>query len=133
MIPAQNWTSADECDDDENMYRVVSRGRLSHNDLSRLIKRMPLEDQRNPYMDITWVHRRAWSWALPTFGGRDGNSGETGGKIEIVPHLFYIGGVDSVLGSMEMSCRMGRNVARLLLATRPGGLNELDDVSHSEL
>ncbi|KAF1969769.1 hypothetical protein BU23DRAFT_601372 [Bimuria novae-zelandiae CBS 107.79] len=111
----------DQCDDDDKMYRVVSRRLLSEIGLTSLIGKQWRESQRLVDVDISWVHRQAWSQALPILGGNR-NRGETG-TIEIAPKLVYLGGVDRVLGSMEMSCRMGRNVARLL--TRPGD-NEMD-------
>jgi hypothetical protein len=114
----------DQCDDDHNMYRVSSRRLLSDSDLATLIGKQWREGQSLADIDISWVHRRAWPQALPTLGASD-----EAGKFEVAPKLFHLGGVERVLSSMEMSCRMGRNIARLLTRS---GVNEMD-MPHSEL
>ncbi len=38
------------------------------------------------------------------------------GQIELADNLFYLGAAGQILDTMEMGCRMGRNVANLLQA-----------------
>lgn len=116
----------DQCDDDNKMYRLVSRRILSDLDLAHLIGKPLRKGQNLADIDITWVHRQAWPRAQPVLNG-DRNGFETG-TIEIAPNLFHVG-VERGFGSMEMSCRMGRNVARLL--TRSSIVER--DTSHAEL
>jgi hypothetical protein len=40
-------------------------------------------------------------------------------KIEIAKNLFWLGGAEEVLSSLEMSCGMGRNIASIV-AKRDG-------------
>ncbi|KAF2728715.1 FAD/NAD(P)-binding domain-containing protein [Polyplosphaeria fusca] len=117
----------DECDqfdEDENLYRIVSRQPISDDDVAKLIGK---EGQSLDEYDIGWVHRQAWPRAIPNYSENlehgDGN------KIEIAPKLFYLGGAERYLSSMEMSCRMGRNAARLLRGPGDAGPEQ----EHAEL
>ncbi|KAF1992818.1 hypothetical protein P154DRAFT_583420 [Amniculicola lignicola CBS 123094] len=125
--PCLRDDECDQCQDDNNMYRVISRTLLSEIDLARLIGKQWREGQSLADIGISWVHRQAWSQALLIPHG-DRQIRETG-NIEIAAKLFHLGGVEGMLSSMEMSCRMGRNAARLL--TRPGVHGP--DVAHPEL
>jgi hypothetical protein len=103
----------EECDsfDEENLYRIVSREHIPDSELARLIGKEWHENQTLADLGITWVHRQSWPRAFPRF-----RAGKVGiqSDIEIAPNLFYLGGAEEVVSSMEMSCKMGRNVAKRL-------------------
>ena len=95
----------------ENLFRINSRGRVEDSDLVRMIGMLyqnntPLEAQ-----GISWVHRQYWPSAIPV----NRHEGLDSPRLELAPGLFYLGGAEQVMSSMEMSCRMAKNVARLML------------------
>ena len=116
----------DQCDEDDKMHRVTSRRLLSDSDIVDLVGKQLREGLSLADIGISWVHRKAWSQALPTLNRTW--IGEAG-RIEIAPELFYTGGMERMLSLMELSCRMGRNVARLLSRL---SIDDMD-ISHLEL
>lgn len=98
----------DQCDDDNILYRVHSRQYLEDSEIVWMLgHRMESEKKLDDY-GVAFVHRRAWPHSYPQTGeGRR----EYVEKIEIAPDLFYLKGAESIMSTMEMSCRMGRNVA----------------------
>lgn len=61
-------------------------------------------------LGVTWVHRQAWPYAYPQFDPQK----PLLENIEIAPDLFYTAAGEEALSTMEMSCRMGNNVAKHL-------------------
>jgi hypothetical protein len=105
----------DECDqcEDENLFRVYSRHRLSDGEVLKLINHAQKEGSREEgdLPGISWIHRYAWPRA---FSGRTKDVANVSLQVEVAPGLYYLGGAEEVVAGMEMSCRMGRNAARLL-------------------
>lgn len=104
----------DDCDqlEYENLYRILSLHKVDDGDIVRMIGQQLHEGHSLAEYGISWRHRRAW----PNAFLRQQNSFLD--QIEIAPRLFYLGGGEDVFGSMEMSCRMGRNVAGLVYLQR---------------
>jgi prenylcysteine oxidase / farnesylcysteine lyase len=94
----------------ENLYRVVSRERIDDIDLIGMIggnfhNNTPLHEQ-----NMSWVHRQAWLSAVPAHRP-DATLPQ---QVQMAPGLFYLCGAEGIISSMEMSCRMGKNVAKRL-------------------
>lgn len=98
----------DECDEDTRLYRVHSRQYLADDDLVRMIGQNPSENRELSDYGIHFVRRRAWPRSYPQ--AKEGYLNFVD-DIEIAPDLYYLNGAESIICSMEMSCRMGRNVA----------------------
>ena len=60
-------------------------------------------------LGVDWVHRQAWPHTGPMFRKEPLLE-----DIEIAPDLFYMAEGQNALNTMEMSCRMGFNVAKQL-------------------
>ncbi|KAL1967555.1 hypothetical protein VTN77DRAFT_3070 [Rasamsonia byssochlamydoides] len=101
----------DECDecDYENVYQVLSRHRMDDGDLVRMIGQQFHEGSQLRDYNISWVHRQAWPYAFPRYQ----ENHTLLDQIEIAPKLFYLSGAEEVVSSMETSCRMGQNAAKL--------------------
>lgn len=68
--------------------------------------------QQYSELGLSWVHRKEWPLTVTHFEkGRP-----LPGDMEIADNIFDLGLAEDVISSMEMSCRMGRNVARKLAA-----------------
>lgn len=69
-------------------------------------------EKRQTVTDIgfSWVHRQEWSRAFPKLDNKRGSLGD----IQLAKGVFWLGGGDEVTSSLEMSCKMGRNVASLI-------------------
>lgn len=102
----------DDCDqcDWENLYLVLSRHRIDDSDLVRMIGQQLSKGHELGDYNISWVHRHAWPYAFPRYQKEQALLD----RIEITPQLFYLSGAGDVFSSMEMSCRMGYNAARML-------------------
>jgi hypothetical protein len=98
----------DQCDDDRFLYRVHSHQYLEDEDLIRMIGYDSKENKELSDYGIHFVRRRAWPHAFPRRRGAAVNIID---EIEIARDLYYLNGAESLVSSMEMSCRMGRNVA----------------------
>lgn len=95
----------DECDEDTFLYRVHSDRQLADEELMQMIGREGKPGAELDDYGIHYVRRQGWPYSYPQ-GGTDFPD-----EIEIAPNLWYLNGAESIMSSMEMSCRMGRNVA----------------------
>jgi hypothetical protein len=93
----------DECDQWTNMYMAESSSPLSKNILYQLTRK---DD------DISWARSHPWRRNLPLVN----SSAPSLGDIQ-VEHLLFDAG-NPVIDTMEMSCRMGRNIALKLFEQR---------------
>ncbi|KAI6986598.1 hypothetical protein KC332_g6590 [Hortaea werneckii] len=93
----------------EYLYRIHSQRALED---AELVHMLGLEYNENaPLTGISWVRRDVWPKAfLPYRKGQD-----FVGKFELAPRLYYTGGGEEVMSSMEMSCKMGERVASKLV------------------
>tara|TARA_R110002003_G_scaffold6_5_gene288 strand:- start:2277 stop:2597 length:321 start_codon:yes stop_codon:yes gene_type:complete len=91
---------------------VVSRHRIGDEELARMMGRWWTAGQQYSELGLSWVHRKEWPLTVTHFEkGRP-----LPGDMEIADNIFDLGLAEDVISSMEMSCRMGRNVARKLAA-----------------
>lgn len=98
----------DQCEEDTFLYRVRSDSHLSAEELVQMIGKEWKEGAELEDYGIHYVRRQAWPYSYPQ-GGLDFVD-----EVEIAPNLWYLNGAENVMSSMEMSCRMGRNVAKLV-------------------
>ncbi|KAI7127811.1 hypothetical protein KC324_g17366, partial [Hortaea werneckii] len=95
----------------EYLYRVHSQRALEDAELVDM-----LEIEYNDYVpltEISWVRRNVWPRAfLPSRKGQD-----FVGKFKLAPRLYYTGGGEEVMTSMELSCKMGEQVAAKLVSS----------------
>ncbi|GAB1738075.1 hypothetical protein NU219Hw_g2582t1 [Hortaea werneckii] len=103
-------TGCDVCEL-EYLYRIHSKRALEDAELTSML--------RTEYSDdilltrISWVRRDVWPRAFSQYrGGQD-----FVGKFELAPRLYYTGGGEEVMTSMEMSCKMGEQVASKLVSS----------------
>ncbi|KAG4417391.1 hypothetical protein IFR04_009460 [Cadophora malorum] len=98
--PLSSRLDLDDCDSviHEGIYRVVSSETIDNQTLSKMV------GSSSDY-DFPFIHRQVWPYItateidfqLPTR------------KIELAPGLYYTGGGEDIISSLEMSCRMGFN------------------------
>ncbi|KAF2265422.1 hypothetical protein CC78DRAFT_532483 [Lojkania enalia] len=86
----------DDCDQFANVYIAESKSPLSEESLSMLTWR---------HERISWSRSHSWQRSLPVANSSDPFFGD----VQVGDFLFDAGNM--VLDSMEMSCRMGRNIA----------------------
>jgi len=102
--------SDDDCD--QMIYEYIHRLHSVHNqsddDLARLVGHTIDEGKNLRDVGITWVHRESWTH------GAHAKNRTLPDEILIAPNLFYLGGAEDALETMEMSCRMGRNAAKTI-------------------
>lgn len=100
------------CDqqEDEYIYRITSRHPIKDRELVKMTGGKYKQGTSLVHYGISWVNHQAWPHAFPQTRG----SNQANDKVEIAPGLFYLGGGEQVISSLEMSCRMGRNAARKL-------------------
>lgn len=104
----------DECDecDEQNLYRIHSRHRLSDEDLVKILGGLQTgSGSRLEDYELSWLHRQHWPHAFPA---RNATGYLSSPQIQLAPKLFYLGGAEEIVSSMEMSCRMGRMAASKL-------------------
>lgn len=106
-------TGCDMCEL-EYLYRIHSQRALEDAELGKMLG---LEyDDDLPLAGISWARRDVWPRAfLPYRGGQD-----FVGKFELAQRLYYTGGGEEVVSSMEMSCKMGEQVASKLGSSGSG-------------
>ena len=90
------------------MYKVVTASPLLDTTILHLLGQDPdraLDDAR-----VRWVYREEWKHAFPEYDG-----GTMLDDIELADGIFYTGVGEEVVSSLEMSCRIGRRAADLLI------------------
>jgi hypothetical protein len=98
----------DQCDEDEILCRVHSREHIEDDDIVRMIGQDPKENTGLSDYGIDFVRRNAWPHSYPQ---RLEGKPNIVDKVEIAPDLYYLSGAESIISSMEMSCRMGGHIA----------------------
>lgn len=105
-IDRRDCSEDDLCDQAFHVHRIDSNQRLTQESLHAMMTE-PRHDQ------IFWIDRQSWNRTFPPAKA----SGDTGfSNIELEPNLFNV--KSDMLDTMEMSCRMGRNVALKLYDQR---------------
>ncbi|KAI7237468.1 hypothetical protein KC330_g3097 [Hortaea werneckii] len=102
-------TGCDMCEL-EYLYRVHSQRALEDAELVDMLEIEYNDDV--PLTEISWVRQDVWPRAFLPYRGRQDFSG----KFELAPRLYYTGGGEEVMNSMEMSCKMGEQVAAKLVS-----------------
>ncbi|KAI7166013.1 hypothetical protein KC343_g11817 [Hortaea werneckii] len=104
-----------DCYGCESLYRIHSHRALDDAELVRLLG---MEYNEALSLILLWVRRDVWPKAfLPYRNGSD-----FVGDMELARHLYYTGGGEEMMSSMEMSCRMGERVAAGLAFGLQSGL-----------
>jgi prenylcysteine oxidase/farnesylcysteine lyase len=97
----------------EYLYKIFSPEIITEKYLAALLHSQDqpktLGMQPNASQHVTWIHRKIWH-SYPYEYPR-----VTFEEIEIASSLYYTGGMDSFISTMETNALMGRNVARLLI------------------
>jgi Prenylcysteine lyase len=91
----------------ENLYKITSAEPIPDSVIAEMFGKFP--DTPLDSLDIRWIHRQVWPLPSPkrTRGPQLDN-------IELADGLFYTGIGEELVSSMEMSCRMGRQVADII-------------------
>jgi glycine/D-amino acid oxidase-like deaminating enzyme len=91
----------------ENLYKITSAEPIPDSIIAKMFGKSP--DTPLDSLDIRWIHRQVWPLASPkrTRGPQLDN-------IELADGLFYTGIGEELVSSIEMSCRMGRQVADMI-------------------
>ena len=84
----------------QNLYRVLSGFPLNDAVIDEML------GGKAP----TWVHREPLPGSVPIHLPAP----DIEARIELSPGLFYGGGADGIMSSVEVGCRMGRNIARIV-------------------
>ncbi|PVH93350.1 hypothetical protein DM02DRAFT_676905 [Periconia macrospinosa] len=100
----------DECDQFLHVYITESTSPLSRENLSRLT--------RDDF--INWIKSHSWQRNLPVAFSSEPSFGD----VQVEDFLFDAGNM--VLDSMEMSCRMGRNIALKIMGQPFGATQNLN-------
>ncbi|KAF2144792.1 uncharacterized protein K452DRAFT_316712 [Aplosporella prunicola CBS 121167] len=96
----------------EHLYKVFSAEPLSAAFMAKILGRPePLEDEEYelPETDVSWVYRKVWHsypYEFPRV---------TFDEVRLDRALWYTGGIEPFISTMETSALMGRNVARLVV------------------
>jgi prenylcysteine oxidase/farnesylcysteine lyase len=95
---------------EEYLYKVFSPEPFTYSDLSNILS-VPEGRSLTNKADglISWIYRKEWlsypvEWPRVTFD-----------KSLLAPGLWYTGGMDSFISTMETNALMGKNVAKLML------------------
>lgn len=112
-------------DELEYVYMIISSKSIPDDEIKRLLghethTKSPrgendshMHESLLPDLGVTWVHRQALPHAYPELAsGTDPHP--ILDNIRIAPDLYYTAAAEEVLSSMEMGCRMGKNVAKRL-------------------
>lgn len=108
--------------DDHFLYKAITTRTLPDETIAALFSdRSESDGDVNlEKLGVDWVHRQAWPHTGPLF-----RKEPLLDDIEIAPDLFYTAAGQNALNTMEMSCRMGFNVAKQLYYSKWTNLEDL--------
>ena len=92
----------------ENLYKIVSSNLLSESEITSYLEPKEPAD-KDPV--ITWINAQVLRNSVP----RLNRALKLQGDIEVAKNLFYAGDGAQVTDTIEFSCRMGTNAARLVV------------------
>ena len=98
----------------ENLYKIVSSDKLSDAEITSYLEPTEAAD-KDPV--VTWINHEV----LPNSVPRLNRALKLQGDIEGAKSLFYAGDGAQVMDTIEFSCRMGRNAARLIVPDQVRG------------
>ncbi|OCK88719.1 uncharacterized protein K441DRAFT_681711 [Cenococcum geophilum 1.58] len=93
--------------DQVHLYKVISSKTITDSLILQMLGKSP--DSSLASAGVKWTTRQVWPLASPKH-----TTGPQLDHVELTKGLFYTGLSDELLNSMEMSCRMGRQVAGLV-------------------
>lgn len=96
-------------DSSQKLYKIVSSKNISLTDITEYLEPTNVQDAREPA--VSWMHREYLPRSVP----RLDRAMKIQTQIEVGPGLFYAGGGAQVTDTVEFGCRMGTNVARLIV------------------
>ncbi|KAI9801269.1 MAG: hypothetical protein M1833_002839 [Piccolia ochrophora] len=94
----------------EFLYKLVTAGPVNDNLIAKLVDAGRSSSLPTGY--ASWVNRQAWPYAFPMYSGLNPFM-----DIELAEGLFTTASGESLVSSMEMSCLMGKKVAKSLFYT----------------
>ena len=98
----------------ESLYKLVSREEISFSDIEQFL----LANESSTTPVISWIHQEPLPRSVPVLEAEFGRCEEILEEIEIAPRIYYAGGGEQVVASAEFGCRMGENVANLVIDGR---------------
>lgn len=120
-----------ETDAEEYLYKIFSPEPVKADFLGSLLgvanrSGSGSDDENLPESDVTWIYRKVWNsypYEYPRVTFEDA---------ELGPNLWYTGGMDSFISTMETNALMGMNVARLLVDqwSSKGRVGQFDEEGH---
>ncbi|OCK74546.1 hypothetical protein K432DRAFT_409767 [Lepidopterella palustris CBS 459.81] len=90
-----------------NIYKTISSGPISDSMILQMLGYSP--DSPLQSSGVIWIDRQVWPLASPKH-----TRGPQLDNVELANGVFYMGLLDELLSSMEMSCRMGCRVAHMV-------------------
>lgn len=112
LRPITNPKSGSE----EYLYKIFSPGRISDDYLAKILNtndnsengssEVPSSDEKE---NVTWIYRKIWNsypYETPRVAFED---------VQLSRNVWYTGGMDNFISTMETNALMGKNVARLIV------------------
>ena len=93
------------------LFKLTSRGEIPETEIEKML----LTPNQPNDSKITWIDKRPFPQSIPITEAYADQCKVLLENIEIAPNVFYAGGGEQVIGSAEFGCRMGTNVASLIL------------------
>ena len=98
----------------EKLFKVVSRKGLSDSEIEQLLTPSSNKDDAKRPL-ISWIDRQPLPRSVPILDPAPDTCRSILEDIVIPPGIFYAGAGEQVVASAEFGCRMGSNVADLIL------------------
>lgn len=93
------------------LFKLVSRKEVSDSEIEKMLR----EPNRAGDKKINWIDRRPLPQSIPVTAAAADECKVLLERIEIAPNVYYAGAGEQVIGGAEFGCRMGVNVANLIL------------------
>ena len=93
------------------LFKLTSREEIPEAEIEKML----LTPNQPNEPKITWIDKRPFPQSIPITEAFADQCKVLLENIEIAPNVFYAGGGEQVIGSAEFGCRMGNNVASLIL------------------
>jgi prenylcysteine oxidase/farnesylcysteine lyase len=104
----------------ENLYKITSTKSIPDSRIAELIGQSP--DVPINTLGVVWVDRQVWPLASPSI-----TRGPQLHGAELASDLYYTNVGEELVSSMEMSCRMGRLMARLIYGRAMRDISEASE------
>jgi len=96
------------CDSREmdNVYHILFVNPISNSTILSLLGKNPSSTSNLDNLGLHWNQMEIWKHATPIYQKQS----QFLDDVEIAPFLFYTSGAEELYTSLEMNCRMGKNV-----------------------